>query len=251
MDHTLAPKKIEKEFNMTAIYLPKNIARYIFSKIKKVGFVAYELFLPRFTIDQTLVSSTIEEFGLQDVTAELKSLLNKVSFEDTDNVEYSDNMLTWVGADKHFKNNPLFLNPPNVAVIDFLLKNVQKDAQILDYGTGLGNLLVYLRQLGFVNSFGYDNFSQFRESTIRRFLANFDLSEAVLTKDQVFGFKTKVLVCISYFWSRLEKDLIEKEISNPDLEYILLDHYYASYHIKHFKIMGIYKNLLIVFKRIS
>ena len=35
-----------------------------------------------------------------------------------------------------------------------VLKNVKKDAQILDYGCGLGHLLVYLHQMGFKNTFG-------------------------------------------------------------------------------------------------
>jgi len=236
---------------MTAKYSPRNIARYLYSKVKKIVFTLYEVFFPEFIIDQKLITDTVEKFKLQDITAKIKSTLDGFTFDDTDNVHYSDNMLRWVGADKHFKNNPLFLNPPNVAAIDFLLKNVQKDAHILDHGTGLGNLLIYLRELGFKNSFGYDNFSQFKEETIKNFLAHFNLSGAVLTKEEVAGFRTKVLVCISYFWSKLDKDLIDKEINNPDLEYILLDHYYASYHIKNFKIIGIYKNLLIVFKRVS
>lgn len=232
-------------------YTPRKIVKHIVARFKKIVYMIYEVFFPSFSVDKTVIAKSIEEFRLKDTTAKIKTVMDEFVFDDADNVEYSDKMLNWVGASKHFKNNPFFLNPPNVAVIDFLLKNVKKDAIILDYGCGLGHLLVYLRAMEFKNVFGYDNFSQFKEATIKRFLEYFNVAGIVLPKKEAMFLKPNVMICISYFWSRLDKDLINKEINNPELEYILLDHYYASYHIKNFKIAGIYKNLLIVFKRIS
>ncbi len=232
-------------------YTFRKIASYLFNKVKKATCVFYEISFPSFAINEDAITESIEEFHLEGVTVKIKTVMDGFVFDDADNVEYSDKMLNWVGAGKHLKNNSLFLNPPNVAVIDFLLKNIKKDAVILDYGSGLGHLLVYLRGMGFRNIFGYDNFSQFKEVTIKKFLEHFNLAGIVLPKREAMLLKPNVMVCISYFWSRLDQDLINKEINNPELEYILLDHYYASYHIKNFKIIGIYKNLLIVFKRIS
>ena len=230
----------------------RNIIIYaIGGRIKRFCFKIYESFFPIFEIDRVLLDSAIARFGLGAVTSQLKSSYESLAFSQGDNREYFNNMLHWVDADKHLVANPLFLYPPNVAVMDFLLKNGLNNGNILDYGSGLSHLLVYLRKMGFANSFGYDDFSQISSQTISNFLKEFGLVDVILTKQQALAFKTNVALCICYFWSKLDKDLIEKEVNNPDVEYILLDYYYAPRHIKNFKIMGIYKNLLIVFKRIS
>ncbi len=229
-------------------YSIKNIIIFgIFGRIKRSCFAVYEYFLPKLEIDEALFSSK----NMEETTALLKSNYQNLFFETEDNRNYFDNMLHWVGADKHLVANPFFLYPPNVAVIDFLLKNLQKEGGILDYGSGLSYLLVYLRRLGFKNAFGYDDFSQISSATIGSFLKKIELSDIIISKQQALAFEASVVICICYYWSKLDRDFIEKEISNPRVKYILLDHYYAPRYIKHFKIMGIYKNLLVVFKRIS
>lgn len=233
-------------------YTIKNIIIYaVGGRIKRFCFKIYESFFPKLEIDRTLLARVIESHKLDIITSQLKNNYQSIHFSQDDNRQYFDGMLGWVGADKHLANNPLFLYPPNVAVIDFLLKNSSKTDTILDYGSGLSHLLVYLRNMGFANAFGYDDFSQITPETISNFLKEFGLSSIILTKQQALYFKTKIALCICYFWAKLDKDFINKEINNPDLEYILLDYYYAPRHINNFKIVGIYKNLLIVFKRVK
>ena len=73
--------------------------------------------------------------------------------------------------------------------------------------------------------------------------------DLLLSKEKALLLKSNIISCICYYWQKIDKDIINKELNNPNLEYILLDYYYAPRHIKGFKIEGIYKNLLIVFKR--
>ncbi|MSU54329.1 MAG: hypothetical protein EXS48_00615 [Candidatus Staskawiczbacteria bacterium] len=231
-------------------YTIKNIVIYaIGGRIKRSCFKIYESFLPKLKIDRALLDSAIQTFNLGATTSQLKDKYQHLHFSQIENREYFNNMLHWVDADKYLVANPFFLYPPNVAVIDFLLKNSLKSDNIIDYGCGLSHLLVYLRKMGFTSAFGYDNFSQITSETINNFLKEFGLSGLILPAQQTLEFKTKIAICICYFWSKLDRNFIEKEINNPDLEYILLDYYYAPRHIKNFKIIGIYKNLLIVFRR--
>jgi len=231
-------------------YNLKNIARYwLGGKIKRFCFRIYEKFFPVFKIDKALIIQSIKNFNLDKTTILLKKSYKNLIFNKKDNKDYFNNILNWVNADKYLPDNPFFLYPPNLAAMDFILKNAKKDDSILDYGCGLSHLLVYLRQMGFSNTFGYDDFSQVKHQTINKFLDNFNLSDIILTKQRALGFKTNIALCICYFWSKLDRDLINKETNNPNIRYILLDHYYAPRRLKNFKIAGIYKNLLIVFQR--
>lgn len=231
-------------------YSIKNIIIYkIGGKIKRFFFKIYEFFLPKFYIDSNLMQLAIKEFNLDKINSQLKESYKRTHFHESDNSQYFNNMLTYNHANKYLKNNPFFLYPPNVAVLDFLFKNFNKDVLFLDYACGLGNLQVYLKKMGFKNIFGYDNYRQIKKETIECFLNNFGLSNILIPKERALTLKNRVASCICYFWNKLEKELIEKEINSKDLEYILLDYYYAPRRIKNFKIAGIYNNLLIVFKR--
>jgi hypothetical protein len=250
MDHMLVQKKTGKEFNMKKNYTIKNIlVQGIGGRVKRFGFKVYESFFPKFKIDEGLIYNIIKDFNLDNTTNQLREGYKNFSLQKNDNSEYFNNFLTYNSANKHLPDNPLFLYPPNVAVMDFFYKNFNKDVIALDYGFGLGNLQVYLRKIGFINTFGHDNYSQISLETIQNYLNNFGSSDMVLSKDKALALKTKVVTCICYFWSRLEKDLIKKELENSDLEYILLDYHYAPRYIKNFRIVGVYDNLLIVFKR--
>jgi len=227
-------------------YTVKNVILYgIGGRIKRLYFRIYELFFSKIEIDRSLLN----QFNLKETTDLLKSSYNNLELQPSDNKKYFDTQLSWVGADKFLKDNPLYLYPPNLAVIDFLIKNIKKESNLLDYGCGLSNLIIYLRKIGFNNSFGYDDFSQIKKETIEKFLDKFNISNILLSKEEVLSFKSNIITCICYYWQMIDKDIINKELNNPNLEYILLDYYYAPRHIKGFKIVGVYKNLLIIFKR--
>jgi len=63
-------------------------------------------------------------------------------------------------TDASFKNF-IDLYPPNVAILDYVIKNIDefKGKTWLDYGCGIGMLGAYLNYLG-IDFYGYDNFSQ-------------------------------------------------------------------------------------------
>jgi len=228
----------------------KNIIRYgIGGRIKRFCFRAYELFFPKYYIDKNLVKKITQEFSLKELTEKIISDHKTIPYYKTDNTVYFDNILSYNNTNKYMPDNPFFLYPPNVAVIDFLFKNSKKEDIYVDYGCGLCNLQIYLRQMGFENAFGYDNFGQIKKETIEKFLSGYGVSNVLLTKKGALKIKNKIASCIGYFWNRLDKDLIDKEINNPNLEYLLLEYKYAPRYIRGFKIAGIYDNLLIVFKK--
>ncbi len=235
---------------MSKKYTVKNLIIHgLGGKAKRLGFKIFESFFPKFSIDYDVLKKVIDKNNLNQLSMDLHQRYNDIHFKHEENKEYFRSILTWIGADKFLQENPLFIYPPNVAVIDFIIKQSSKEDYILEYGCGLGNLIIYLRQLGYKNILGYDNFSQINKETIEEFLNHFKAQSALLSREATLQLKNKIAICVCYFWNRLEKDIIRKEINNSDLEYILVDYHYAPRHIKNFRIAGIYKNLLIVFKR--
>lgn len=228
----------------------KKIIRHkIGGRIKRFCFKIYESFFPKFEIDELLIQKVIADFDLNEMTKKLEQGYHSLYFDKKDNTEYFGNILNYMKKGRHLSDNPFFLYPPNVAVIDFLLKNVEKNDLILDYSCGLCNLLLYLKKLGFKNARGYDNYSQISFKTVRNFLDKFSAVDIILSKEEVFSFRTKIISCISFFWDRLDKDLLLKEAQNRNLKYILIDYDYAPRIMKDFRIKGIYNKLLIVFEK--
>ena len=209
----------------------------------------YESLFPQLTINEELLIKAREDFSLDQTTDQLKKCYNSLSLRESDNKIYFNNLLHYVEVDKFLPNNPFFLYPPNVAVIDFLLKNVKKEDRILDYACGLGNLQIYLRKLGFHNTFGYDNFDQIDQSTIQAFVQQFGFQNVLLSKEQALTLQENVLTCIGWWWKRIDKSFLNEKLKNPALRTILIETRYAPRYIKGFRIMGVYKDLIIVFQR--
>lgn len=228
----------------------KKIIRYgIGGRIKRFNFKIYESFFPKFEIDKSLIQKAIGDFNLNKTTKKLEQSYSAICFDKKDNTEFFGNVLNYKNKERHLPDNPFFLYPTNVAAVDFLLKNAEKDDLILDYGCGLCNLLLYLNKLGFKNARGYDNYSQITPKTVRNFLDKFGAEDIILSKEEAFSFKTKIASCIVFFWNKLDRDLLLKEAQNRNLKYILVDYDYAPRIMKNFKIKGIYNKLLIVFER--
>lgn len=206
---------------------------------------------PQFEIDWPLMQKAAAEFRLDSTTDALRQACQAIVYQKGENAAYFANMLRYINADRNLPGNPFFIYPPNVAVIDFLLKHGDRRSAILEYGYGLGNLMVYLRALGFVKTFGYDDYSQIRHQTTAAFLRKFNASDAVLSKEEALSFRANIVVLIGYFWNRLDAAIREKEIQDPGVEFLLIEYSYAPRFIPGFTIAGIYKNVLVVFKRNS
>ena len=77
------------------------------------------------------------------------------------------------------------LYPPNFAIIDYMMKNIDivKNYSYLDHACGLGLLSVYLTKLG-IKCYNYDNWSQFIsfEETYK-FLSKYYLENSIIDVD--------------------------------------------------------------------
>jgi len=85
--------------------------------------------------------------------------------------------------------NFLDLYPTNVIILDYVLKNIDKfrSKTWLDFGCGLGMLMVYLNSLG-IDCYGYDNWSFFlnKDDSIN-FLKNYNnLENKLVSIDEVY-----------------------------------------------------------------
>lgn len=173
------------------------------------------------------------------------------SFDQSENRGYFRQYKKYDNRDT-LPRNPFPLFPPNVAVVDFLLKNSLQSSTIIDYGCGFNNLAVILRYLGFGEAYGEDNFSQIKKETIKSFLKNFNLENSLKSKDEALLAPTNVALCICYYWSWLDREIIDKELNNPNLKYLILDvRYSPPLFVRGFRIKTIYDKLIVIYERKS
>ncbi len=218
--------------------------------LKRIAYRLLHYTASRQTIDWVLVNGAYAKYDLEPISREMRQRFLSLGLDQKENTEYFNNLLHYIGKEKFLPNNPFYLYPSNVAIIDFLLRQNLKQETILDYGCGLGNLMVYLKSMGFKNTHGYDDFSQIKKETILTFLGGFNTQEALLEKKAALSLRNTIAVCSCFFWSRLGQDMLQKEKDNKRLRYILIDSDYAPHNIDGFTIERMYNNLLVVFKRI-
>lgn len=132
------------------------------------------------------------------------------------------------------------LYPPNFAVLDFVLKNLEniKQYSFLDHGCGTGILSVYLKKLG-IECFNYDNWSHFitKENAIE-FLSKFNLQNTVIDIEEIKPLKLDVFCSIGTYAET--KGL-------GTFEYIFSDVRYPTKSSEHIaKCATQYKNLITV-----
>ncbi len=146
------------------------------------------------------------------------------------------------------------LYAPNIAVIDFLLEHIKDpDSEtILDYACGLGYLLTYLRELGFTNLYGYDNFQQVRERSIRCFLRSFGLEDSLIAdRSKVREINPTIMCIIGIPYNWLDLDIIEFLLEKDSLKFVLLDALYCrSFRHPNYQLLKRYHGLLNVYEKI-
>jgi hypothetical protein len=172
----------------------------------------------------------------------------------TDNVEYFTTLRRYGGSDwaLHGAEHPFELFPPNIAALDFLLDAGldRSTAVVLDFGSGLGHLVVYLRRMGFARAVGYDNFSQVSEASARRFLASFGIENGFVERDRLVAAAPQAVIVGSLPWSFYAAD-IRPVLEAPSLRYALLDCYYpCPTEIPGFVRIAEYRRLVRVFERL-
>jgi len=140
------------------------------------------------------------------------------------------------------------LFPPNIAVLDWLLEmDFDKKTVIADIPCGLGNLMFYLREMGFPEIWGYDNWAQIERERAVRFLESCGMQEHLVDLPTILEKPVDVLACISLFF-----DWISPSITPiiAKARYILVDtSYLPNNDIEGFEIVGYYPRLLTVYQR--
>lgn len=216
---------------------------------KRLAYGVVHLGTFRATIDWSAIKDTYDSHNLKQTTEALQSNFSAIPLDKDENSEYFNNLLDYIGKARFLRKNPFYLYPSNVAALDFLLKKVSAGDVILDYGCGLGNLIVYLKKMGFKNAYGYDNFSQIKKDTIVEFLKKFNSESLLIDKQATLSLLDTIAICSGFFWDRIGQDILEKEKNNKNLRYILVDYDYIPKKIEGFEVDQIYNNLLVVFKR--
>jgi len=143
------------------------------------------------------------------------------------------------------------LFPPNIAVLDwFLENNIDKRTCIADIPCGLGNLMVYLKQIGYLDVWGYDNWVQITQEKTVAFLTSWQMQGHLIDLPTILQQPVDILCVISlpFEWIEVDiKPLIDK------VKYILLDSGYVpkSGSIEGFEEVGRYPGLLVVYKKVG
>jgi len=198
------------------------------------------------TIDPEAFTAAIPDSLRSDVASSILELLKP-----TDNVSFFADAGRYVGRLRALPPGiPVLpdLFPPNIAVLDFLSKYARNPAQetVLDYGCGIGALLVYLRKLGFA-AYGYDNWSQIAKSTAEAFLSEHGAPHWLLGADDLDLHDFTILSCVGIHWSWLTET--QRVLRQPSLRYVLIDKPYRPKSIAGFHKIAEYKNLLTIYER--
>lgn len=135
--------------------------------------------------------------------------------------------------------------PPNIAALDYILKNEPKEVAILDFGCGFGNLLVYLRQAGYTNLYGYDDWSQLPEGAARAFLDRYHLTDKLVRQ---LPAQVDVVVSVGVHWHWFARDGLAW-LGKSGAVHLLIDACYLPLEVPHFMAIGEYEDLLRVYER--
>jgi hypothetical protein len=171
----------------------------------------------------------------------------------TDNVEWFAHLRD-AGDCKwalHGVPNPFDLFPSNVAALDFLVKTIpdRKSVVILDLPCGIANMIVYLRRMGFIHSFGYDNFSQLAESSTRSFLRSWEMEDALVDSSGLERLNPTVLIFVGIHW-RMCAEVLEPVIARSRPTFVLADCFAeCPQELPGYRRLGEYRRLLRVFER--
>jgi len=125
--------------------------------------------------------------------------------------------LRWRGQESQNFNNDIEIMGDiwisNIYTLDFITKFLDKDSVILDFCSGMGQMVVYLNKIGYNNVYGYDNFSQIEEEKVLSFLKIYDLEDRMISLSEVKNKKYDLVINSDY--------LIRSPILDLDCRYII------------------------------
>jgi hypothetical protein len=174
------------------------------------------------------------------------------SLAESDNLFYFRNVSRYNWSYRYLPSGiPLLddLNPPNVAVLDFLAHRITNPELevLLDFPCGIGALLVYERDLGLTQVHGFDNWAYLSSTTAKRFLERFGMAGSVLvTKDDLASLPLTILTCVGF-----PLTMIPSLWAKPSVKYVLADRLTRPMQLPGFQRTTEYAGLLTVFERVS
>ena len=171
------------------------------------------------------------------------------------NYEYFSTMGTYAGRNEHMPEwyepiNDLF--PPNVGVLCFLNGIDPRGEVILDLACGLGNLLPYLKGLGYHCCFGYDSWSQLPHNAARHFLGAHGLTASILSNSELTTLQPTIIITMGYWYESimdsLSPDMREKILAA--VRFIITDTSYSPREpIPGFERTGVYPTLCNIYEK--
>jgi hypothetical protein len=144
------------------------------------------------------------------------------------------------------------LYPPNVAVIDFLAHQLAAPEEhvLLDFPCGIGSLLVYERDLGLTQVYGFDSWKYLAPATAARFLERFGIpATAMVTAEALASLPVTVLTCIGFPLTMLMES--SSVWAKPSVRYVLAERSGRPASLPGFRRTGEYAGLITVFERIA
>ena len=178
-------------------------------------------------IDLNLIKKSFSK----DFIKELKNCYDDYfsTSKSIDNQHYFGTLGTYTNRnDKHidkeisdYFERLLFL--PNITILDYILKNLDKFSKLnfIDNGAGLGLLSVFLKELG-ITCFNYDNYSQISNVTFHEIVKNklnVDIMPVTDRVDLLGNFKGDVITS-SGIW------LSSPAFDKMDVKCLLMDSFY-------------------------
>jgi hypothetical protein len=113
--------------------------------------------------------------------------------------------------------------PPNIAVMDYIFKNIKtKDLNLLDYGCGIPKLMQLLVHAGYKNVRNYDNWSQVDKKFAVQFLENTELNVDSIV-DSIYDTPHDINCVCHIGYPIVPKDFFAMLNRCEKLEYIMSD----------------------------
>ena len=82
----------------------------------------------------------------------------------------------------------------NIYSIDWVIKNLDKDSLILDFCSGMGQMIVYLSKIGYNNVYGCENYTQIEKSKVNQFLEKYNLEDRMISEKQATEMKFDLVI---------------------------------------------------------
>jgi len=142
----------------------------------------------------------------KQIEKEIRTLSNTIKSEGFYGIYLKRFNLNWakyprddVTIDKNFPPNStiptlgdIWLS--NIYSIDWVIKNLDKDSLILDFCSGMGQMIVYLNKIGYNNVYGCENFSQIESSKVNQFLEKYNLEDRMISEKQATEMKFDLVI---------------------------------------------------------